>query len=54
MSTMLLLQDRALLVFWSAIARPDIADEHCDEMKFAAALGRDGTLTGLYTLPAEL
>ncbi|KAI9631702.1 xylitol dehydrogenase, partial [Dioszegia hungarica] len=27
---------------------------HCDNMKFAAALGRDGTLQGFYTLPADL
>nr|XP_018262943.1 uncharacterized protein I303_04432 [Kwoniella dejecticola CBS 10117]OBR85101.1 hypothetical protein I303_04432 [Kwoniella dejecticola CBS 10117] len=30
------------------------AYNHCDDMKFAAADGRDGTLQGLYKLPADL
>ena len=29
-------------------------DAQCEFMKFAAALGRDGTLQGYYTLPADL
>jgi hypothetical protein len=31
-----------------------IADAHCPNMKFAAALGRDGTLVAQYKLPADL
>ncbi|WRT66406.1 uncharacterized protein IL334_003362 [Kwoniella shivajii] len=30
------------------------AYNHCDDMKFAAADGRDGTLQGLYKLPSDL